>query len=227
MTSDIVLRPTLRQKEWEARKNRIGAALGEIGAFTLRKTKDMIGEIRVIKQKELWREGGYASFADFLRRMVGVSRSQIYRLLKGDDEISKVLEINDDRVALWDNSSPTEVPQIAAQTEAEPEPYTAPAKASKMKQAKARIVATEENLPMHTNGPNSSNLPDVQESQPAINQRPAEAVQSLPPAAKAHPVDELVDRLLEEEWPVSEDKDRTRAAIKRIVEAAFSEWSKR
>lgn len=113
MGSDITLRPTPRLKEWEARKSRIGKELGEIGTFVLRKAKDMINDIRVIKEKELWREGGYGSFGEFIDRMVGVSRSQIYKLLNADDETRKVLEIRENVVSLCDKSEP---PHTSAQT---------------------------------------------------------------------------------------------------------------
>lgn len=150
MGSDITLRPTPRLKEWEARKSRIGKELGEIGTFVLRKAKDMINDIRVIKEKELWREGGYNSFTDFIDRMVGVSKSQIYRLLKDDSETHNVLEIRESRVPLCDNSEP---PQTTAPP-SEKALNEAPKKTSKGRRQKpepepqeATFTEPPENLP--------------------------------------------------------------------------------
>lgn len=110
MGSEITARPTLRQKEWEVRKNRVGTALSEIAPFVLRKAKDMIGDIRAIKEKELWKEGGYHSFHDFVTRMIGLSQRHVYRLLNEDDDTRNALEIREIQMTLCHNSEPTTPP---------------------------------------------------------------------------------------------------------------------
>lgn len=161
MASDIAtIRPSLRQKEWEARKSRIGLHLGEIGNFVLRKAKDMINDLRCIKEKELWREGGYTSFGNLLDRLVGVSQRQIYRLLKEDSETHKVLEINESLMTLCHNEESTEPAESEPPKQPE-KPLNAPPETKQKGRKKkpepepieAEFVeqpATEENLPMHT-----------------------------------------------------------------------------
>ncbi len=111
MNSEIIPKSTLRQKQWEACKTRVGAGLGEISAFALRKAKDIIADIRTIKERELWREGGYASFGEFVDRMIGISLRQVYRLLNADDEMRNLLEIRESRMTLCHNGDESGTPQ--------------------------------------------------------------------------------------------------------------------
>lgn len=160
MGSELAAPSALAVREWEARKKRIGAALGEIADLTVRKIKDILPDIRAIKDKKLWRIGGYKSFEDFSVRGVGVTKQGIYKALAADDQISATLEILPDSSTKLTNGD-----QPALPDKAETPPPRKPSKPAQPKreekQAKVTEIATEENLHLH--------------------------VENLPPAAKVCP----------------------------------------
>lgn len=93
MTSELSANP-LRLKQWEACKKRILdrlAALAEIEGKTI---IDMLPDIRIIKENQLWKLGGYQSFNEFCGKALGVSRQYVYRVLSVNQDACKVLEIN-------------------------------------------------------------------------------------------------------------------------------------
>jgi hypothetical protein len=94
MTSEITAKPTLAQKEWLARKGRIGIKIGEIVEFSRKSIMEILPDIRAIKEKKLWERGGYSSFKEFCRKGIGVTQQHIYKSLADDEEARKVLVIN-------------------------------------------------------------------------------------------------------------------------------------
>lgn len=120
MTSDIIPASPLRLKQWEACKKRILdrlAALAEIEGKTI---IEMLPDIRIIKENQLWKYGGYRSFGEFCAKALGVSRQYVYRVLFVNQDARNVLEMNDANPAQL-TSGILDVLTISAPNEPQPE----------------------------------------------------------------------------------------------------------
>lgn len=79
------------KEEWLKHKTIVGLGLGDIVACARQKLKDMIPSIKAIKDKQLWRHGGYDSFKDFCQLGLSVTSQRIYQLL-AEGDARKLLE---------------------------------------------------------------------------------------------------------------------------------------
>lgn len=84
----------LREKEWKARRDRIGAAAIDVANFMVKRTIDILPDLYAIKVKKLYELGGYHSFTEFLRKCAGVSPQHYWRMITDHPEACKVLEIS-------------------------------------------------------------------------------------------------------------------------------------
>lgn len=92
MTSEITTKPTLAEKQWIACRDRVRAKLASISEFHRVTLREMLPDIRAIKEKKLWKFGEYASFEEFCLKALSVTRQRIYQLMVEDDEIRATLE---------------------------------------------------------------------------------------------------------------------------------------
>lgn len=114
------------KEEWLKHKTTVGIGLGDIVACARQKLKDMMPSIQIIKDKQLWKHGGYDSFKDFCELGLSVTRQRIYQLLTEDDS-RKLLEFQQ-----------TESTKLTP--EDEPEPPKRPEKKAKAREIKPATV---------------------------------------------------------------------------------------
>lgn len=146
MGSEIAKPNTLRLKQWEACKGRILAKMQTLAEFNAKTVKEMIPDIRIIKENKLWEHGGYESFAHFCTKAIGVTKQHIYKLLKDDGEACKVLEINTTESSDLTFCGQTVTPQMHAQssdTKALNEPPTKTGRKPKHKPEPVEATFTE------------------------------------------------------------------------------------
>lgn len=117
MGSEIIRPHPLRLKQWEVCKGRILAKMQSLAEFNAKTVKEMIPDIRIIKENKLWEHGGYESFAHFCTKAIGVTKQHIYKLLQDDAETLKVLEINGTESSDLTFCGQTVTPQIPASSE--------------------------------------------------------------------------------------------------------------
>lgn len=116
MASEIAKPSALAQKEWEMRKKRVGEKLGTIVDFTRQTLRDIIPDLRAIRDKELWRHGGHESFKAFCTNGLNYSARRIYQLFDEED-IRNSLEFNKSE---GNNFTPTPSPTVMIEPPAKP-----------------------------------------------------------------------------------------------------------
>ena len=152
MTSELVPANPLRLKQWEACKRRILDKVAELATIQGKAIIDMIPDLRIIKENQLWKYGGYRSFQEFCNKALGVSRQYVYRVLSVNQDARKVLEMNDaisnqltsgvlDGLSLCAPSEPEKETEPPPQKSLNDPPKSAP-KGRKTKPAPEPIEAT-------------------------------------------------------------------------------------
>lgn len=170
------------QAEWEASKGRINAKINALAAFTHQSVREMLPDIKAIKERQLWRCGKYDSFADFCLFALGVSRQRIYKLLAEDSLISKTLGVEvvntltGETAALPAKSEPE--PEVGTTTYEPPEKPSAPTKKNSSKLAEMKRAKAKE---VEQDGPDFSAI------DPVTITAQTDDEPHLPPAAKSCP----------------------------------------
>lgn len=138
-----------------ARKNRL-----EWNEKQIRSSMNAIASsIRDIHLNKLWQDT-HASFEEYCQKVWGMSRQRAYQILgaentrllladaAGEDAPLKAaaLKLNDGQAAELEKLPPEQAVEVLREATGRPGKMTA----AKIKQAKARVVSTEQNLPMHT-----------------------------------------------------------------------------
>lgn len=136
MGSEIIRPHPLRIRQWEACKSRILAKMQTLAEFNAKTVQEMIPDIRIIKENQLWQHGGYESFKHFCEKAIGVTKQHIYKLLKDDEATCKVLEINTGESSDLTFGGQTVTPQLPAETSEEKPLNQAPKPAPKGRKPK-------------------------------------------------------------------------------------------
>ncbi len=155
MGSEIVA-PTLREKEWAIRRDRIGAAVLDMAGFMVKRTIDILPDLYAIKVKKLYELGGYRSFKELCEKCVGITPQHYYRMIAEHPEACKVLEINTDSshnvtFGALEESAP-ETPKAEQKTTVEP-PKEKKGRKPRREPEPVDATFTEASAPLRTSPP--------------------------------------------------------------------------
>lgn len=180
-----------RQKRLEWNENEIRKGMNSVAS-----------SLRDIHEKKLWQDG-YSSFEDYCQQKFGMSRQRAYQLIGAEGNrlmladatahepelAAKARSMNDLQAAEFTKLDPAQAVEVLRDAAGQPGKLTA----KKIKQAKARVVGTEQNLPMHTVREIAASIPvkdsteDFHSELSRITDPPTEAESNPPPAGHFNP----------------------------------------
>jgi hypothetical protein len=149
VTSDLAI---TSEQEWEQRKERVGGAIDTMVRVTQEQLSKIVPDLEAIRDKKLYRHGGYKTFTAFCETACGVTRRRINQMLN-EHAIRSITGNNfpllpGRALAELADTKPGEAVEIVEQAQAEhPRKRVTAAGIRRVRQSKVKVINAETGKP--------------------------------------------------------------------------------